>query len=248
MNNYYVYELIDPKTGDVFYVGYGKNDRMFQHIKEAKSSAFNSHKLNKIRQILNSGYIDILYNKPYQNLTKADAKSKEIELIDFHGLQNLTNITKGGDGGDTLSNHPNKKEIGNKISIKLKEKYEDPAFLEKRKKEIIRATETRKQNFYHHSEETKQKISQSHKGKSLSEEHIKIISECLSKRNKIKWNTDIEYSTKMKMIHSNKILSEETKQKISQGHKGKSLSEEHKQKISNTLKGRIPWNKGKHAS
>lgn len=29
----YVYRLIDPRNGDTFYVGRGKNNRIFEHIK-----------------------------------------------------------------------------------------------------------------------------------------------------------------------------------------------------------------------
>ena len=32
--NYYVYRLIDPRTYQTFYVGKGKGDRVFQHVKE----------------------------------------------------------------------------------------------------------------------------------------------------------------------------------------------------------------------
>ncbi len=32
---YYVYRLVDPNTGHTFYVGKGKGDRVFQHVKEA---------------------------------------------------------------------------------------------------------------------------------------------------------------------------------------------------------------------
>ena len=35
---YYVYRLIDPRTGQTFYVGKGHGDRVFDHIKEAESS------------------------------------------------------------------------------------------------------------------------------------------------------------------------------------------------------------------
>lgn len=35
--NYYVYRLIDPRTYQTFYVGKGKGDRVFQHVKDAKS-------------------------------------------------------------------------------------------------------------------------------------------------------------------------------------------------------------------
>ena len=33
--NYYVYRLIDPRNGETFYVGKGKGNRVFQHMKGA---------------------------------------------------------------------------------------------------------------------------------------------------------------------------------------------------------------------
>jgi len=76
------------------------------------------------------------------------------------------------------------------------------------------------------NKESLKKLSESHKGKKLSEEHKKKISKSNKKR----------------------IVSEETKKKISKSHKGKKLSEEHKKKISKSHKGKITWMKGKKHS
>lgn len=80
-----------------------------------------------------------------------------------------------------------------------------------------------------HSEETKQKISETLKCNPLNEERKRKISE--AKKGQQPW--------------LGKQHSEETKQKISESLKGKPLSEETKRKISQSSKGRIPWNKGK---
>ena len=68
---------------------------------------------------------------------------------------------------------------------------------------------------FHLSEETKQKLSQAHKGKQLSDEHKKNIS---------KGNTG-------------RVVSEETKKKIGKSNKGKKLSEETRKKLSIKHKG-----------
>jgi group I intron endonuclease len=67
------------------------------------------------------------------------------------------------------------------------------------------------------SEETKQKMSEAQKGKTLSEKHKRKLS--ISHLGLISGN-------------KGKHHSEETKLKISEAHKGKTLSEEHKRKIS----------------
>lgn len=93
----------------------------------------------------------------------------------------------------------------------------------------------------HRSEKTKQKISNSLKGKMVGEKHPmygKRFSE--------------EYKRKLSESHKgqkawNKGIphSEETKEKLSRANKGKKLSEETKKKISESLKGHFSWNKGK---
>lgn len=115
------------------------------------------------------------------------------------------------------------------------------------------------------TEETKQKLSEAKKGKTLSEEHKRKLSEATKKqlvekgvpfkgkhhspesRQKIsvamKCKTfSEEHKQKISEANKGKTLSEETKQKISDAMKGKTLSEETKQKISDAMKAR---NKGK---
>ena len=52
-------------------------------------------------------------------------------------------------------------------------------------------------------------------------------------------------SEHLSLHHSYKILSQETKDKISDSKTGIPLSDEHKQKLSESHKGQTPWNKGK---
>ena len=77
-----------------------------------------------------------------------------------------------------------------------------------------------------HTEETKKKISEAHKGKTLSDETKKKISEA----------------------NKGKTFSDEHKKKLSEANKGKTHSDETKKKISEAHKGQIPWNKGKTLS
>lgn len=123
MNVYFVYIYRYPESGEPFYVGYGKNKRHLDHLKEAKKDTTpkpNQLKLNTIRKILRNGLepiIDIVDS----NLSKCQAIELEIFLISMIGTQThktgpLTNLTHGGDGGDTFSNNPNKENIRKKHS------------------------------------------------------------------------------------------------------------------------------------
>src|SRR5690348_9647048 len=53
---FYVYQLIDPRDGAVFYVGKGSGDRMFQHVRDAKRGRVsNEAKTRRILDILEGG-------------------------------------------------------------------------------------------------------------------------------------------------------------------------------------------------
>lgn len=84
-----------------------------------------------------------------------------------------------------------------------------------------------------HSETTKRKIGETHKGKKRSEETKKKMSEAQKGRS-------LSEEHKKKLSEAAKNMSDETKKKMSEAKKGNKLSEEHKKKISD-------GNKGKHA-
>lgn len=87
---YYVYELTDPRSGAVFYVGKGCGDRIDEHEKETARGVC-SKKCNKIRRIVNAGLkigkCKIAYFKD-----EADAFAYEDERIRFYGKDRLTNV------------------------------------------------------------------------------------------------------------------------------------------------------------
>lgn len=93
----------------------------------------------------------------------------------------------------------------------------------------------------HHSEETKRKLSDANKGRHRSEETKRKLSE-VHKGNR----PSEETRQKMSETRKGKHKSEEWRRKISEAQKGKKLSEEHRRKLSEAKKGKTPWNKGKH--
>jgi group I intron endonuclease len=103
------------------------------------------------------------------------------------------------------------------------------------------------------AEQTRQKISESLKGRKRSPETIKRMSESL--KGKVSPMHGKKHSSetieKIKEKRKLQIMSEETKKKISESNKGKKHTEEAKEKMRNHVydrKGRIPWNKGKSIS
>jgi hypothetical protein len=96
---FYVYELIDPRTDRVFYIGKGKDNRIDHHEREARRGKL-SHKCNLIRQIEASGH-QIGKRKVCHFEDEQQAYSFEAYLISKVGLQNLTNVTIGGGGSST---------------------------------------------------------------------------------------------------------------------------------------------------
>lgn len=138
-------------------------------------------------------------------------------IIEYDAVNsdNYYNITYGGEGGDTRCQ------------------------LSKEERSLVMQGENNPMYGKHHSEETKKKMSESHKGKTLepfTEEHKTKISESNKGKNKgrIPWNKgvayDEEYKKKLSEIHMGKkgtrngmINSEEHRKKISEARKGKKI-------------------------
>jgi hypothetical protein len=152
-NNTVVYRHIRQDTNEVFYIGIG-----------SKKRAYSKHGRNKWwnRIVDKTNYrVDILFD----DMTWEQACEKEKEFIELYGrkdlgLGTLVNHTNGGDG-----------TLGVKMSEKNKIKMSQ---LHKGKKRGPMSEETKRKlseirrNI---SDETKQKISNSKKGKQLSDYH-----------------------------------------------------------------------------
>jgi hypothetical protein len=137
MNNYYVYAHQRQSDGKCFYIGKGKNYRAWDKTKRNQywKSTVNKHGLNVV----------ILVN----NISEDKAFELEKSFIQQIGLENLTNLTDGGEG---ISGYKRK-------------------FTEEHKAKISAASVGRKK-----SEESKAKMSLNKKGKSFNEEHKAKIS------------------------------------------------------------------------
>lgn len=115
MNSYYIYKHIRPDTNITFYIGVGK-----EHTKRAWSkSGRNKHWKNIVSK--NNGIFK--YEFLFRYLTKEQAISREIELIEKYGRCNnntgsLVNVLKGGQLQDIGPNYAKtwSEEIKKKMS------------------------------------------------------------------------------------------------------------------------------------
>ena len=105
---FYVYELYDAVSGDVFYVGEGIRDRAFQHIKEADrireqilndpslDGTLGSDKISRIQQLQADGSDRLGVRVIGRFDSKEAAQAVETVLINWvYGQNSLTNISRG---------------------------------------------------------------------------------------------------------------------------------------------------------
>ena len=107
-----------------------------------------------------------------------------------------------------------------------------------------------------HSEESKKKMSTSHKGKKLTEEakqklsiwaKNRIVSEETKEKLRNRKHSE-ETKLLISKLNSGRKFTEDQRKNMSNAKLGKTLSKEHKEKISNSLKGKQTWSKGLHLS
>jgi uncharacterized protein len=94
--NYYVYGLINPLDGKLFYVGKGTGNRVFMHLKDAIKEDSSNLKLDIIRSILFKG-LEIKHLILRHGLSEKEAFEVESTLIDFgdYFKYNFSNILAG---------------------------------------------------------------------------------------------------------------------------------------------------------
>lgn len=106
---YYVYRLIDPRSGETFYIGKGVGNRVFGHangeldIKDNEGDDDNiSLKQLCIRSIINAGF-EVQHIIHRHGLNEREAFEVEAALIDAY--PGLTNIMNGQGSNDRGARH-----------------------------------------------------------------------------------------------------------------------------------------------
>lgn len=94
---YYVYGLVDPRDGSIFYVGKASsNNRAFDHLKPFAGESSKRQRIEEIRRDTSLAdpepRVEILR---YGLESEAAAFEVEAALIDALGLENLTNMQRG---------------------------------------------------------------------------------------------------------------------------------------------------------
>ena len=119
----YVYRLIDPRNGETFYIGKGRNNRVFDHAAGLQEVADDASqqlgaKLDRIRTIKNAG-LEVLHVIHRHEIPDEAVFEVEAALIDaYPGLTNLQGGHASTDRGPM--NH-----------IELVDKYSLPEFPDK---------------------------------------------------------------------------------------------------------------------
>jgi len=104
---WYVYRLIDPRDGNTFYVGKGKGNRVFAHIRGEVSAAEDdellSNKLKQLREIRLAG-LEVIHIIHRHGI--ADEKTAyEVEAALIDAYPGLTNIMNGAGSNEYGSAH-----------------------------------------------------------------------------------------------------------------------------------------------
>ena len=205
----YIYE--DLKFDyEPFYVGKGSGQRKEDHIKKLHykdKSSKNRHKVNKIKKILEIGLCPIILCI-YEGLSESESFAMEISTINKIGRNDykkgpLCNMTNGGDG---LRNPSVETRL--KLSHALKgktawNKGKTGIFSKEALQRLSEATSRLKKGIPR-TEHEKKCISQRHKNKFVSQETRDKLSE--SHKGQIAWNKgkimSEEYCLKQSLSHT----------------------------------------------
>lgn len=172
-------------------------------------------------------------------------------IKELNAINEGYNISLGGDGGDTISNNPRKKEIGKKISESNKGRSIGKTNSKETREKISKALKgkflgNKNPNYgKNHTDEAKDKIRKKALGRVVSDETRKKLSIKNKGKKGFVWTDEMRQKLSESRKNNNpfkgKTHTPEVRARLSEINK-KPKSEEHKRKISETLKGNKPGN------
>lgn len=192
---FYVYKLITSEN-EVIYIGKGSGNRMHKHTQIAMGNSINRTKnpklYNKIKKIISNGGF-IVPEIVFKSTSEIDCLNEEVKLIKEIGLDNLYNLTIGGEGtsGYSLSEKTKMKMSQAKKGIK-RFSHGKREISKKHKEKLLKNPQIFKKGHDGYwknkslSEETKAKMSQAKKGKKsgpISEKRRLAIINGIKKKN-----------------------------------------------------------------
>jgi len=187
----YIYMLTDTRNGKK-YIG--------QHNGSRKSYWSGGLIPNRIADIHGKDIFERVILE--DNVINEDLDEREKYYIKtYNTLKDGYNLTEGGDGGNTITNHPNKEDIVTRISETLKGRV----FTDEHKEKL-------KLNHMSKDLENRKKLSEALRGYNKTDEHKNKISKTISKLNKKlgRWSGDDNPTKKPKIL---KKISQKNKER-----------------------------------
>ena len=86
---YYIYEYIDPRTNLPFYIGKGKDTRMYDHVRTEQAKRENPDKAKVIQDIIDAGLFPIMREIESNIPVEADAYTREDYYIRLYGRRGI---------------------------------------------------------------------------------------------------------------------------------------------------------------
>jgi len=186
--NYFVYELIDPRTNTPYYIGKGqivdaagrRYRRIYEHTK--MSDTANKLKCSISKKIIKE-YGKIPHNIIAEGITESESFDLEIKLIKQYGRRSnntgiLSNLTDGGDGRSGFPHSEHTKRLISENNLEYYSKNDSPFKGKQHTQETRDKISESNKNYHkhndnamkgkHHTQEAKDKISKARKEQGLS--------------------------------------------------------------------------------
>jgi hypothetical protein len=239
----------DPDMACPFYVGKGQNGRANSHRWEAKSLLHRpgrkNAKINIIHKLWKQG-LDFEIDIALEALTEQEAYEYEVEAITTYGRIDLgsgclANLSDGGEGGSSGTKWSPEVIAKRAESLRNNGKPRGGWKLSEETKEAL----SKKRLGVPRPEEVRKKIGEAHRGKVVSEETRKKMSDSSARRGNPAWNRGMKNPTSSEQMKGNqlaKLITIEGRKRISETasktHKGKVVSEETRRRMSEAKKGK----------